>query len=244
MEYINWYDCEDNLLYGEDTFRSGERYKVEIKIVPTQISCVNAAQFVSPVKAYIDGQQVEERLNWDAVYSNANAVYVYYTFVRAAPAPEVEVYTFVTQPQGGTLAAGVVHNASWQTSFVPDKTGIEWWDGEDWWQIDLLYPTTTQGSFGFESGDPGVYRFRIVAYVGDEAVATSNVFTVTWALPGDADGDGEVTAADAASILQHIAGWSVTVDTAVADVDGDGEITAADAATILQYIAGWNVTLG
>lgn len=61
---------------------------------------------------------------------------------------------------------------------------------------------------------------------------------------GDADGDGEVTAADAAVILQYVAGWDVAVDSVAADVDADGEVTAADAATILQYVAGWDVVLG
>ena len=84
VEYVNWYDCEDNLLFGEDTFRSGERYKVEIKIVPTQIGGVNASQFVSPVAAYIDGEQVTERLGWDAVYASSSAVYIYYTFTEGA----------------------------------------------------------------------------------------------------------------------------------------------------------------
>jgi hypothetical protein len=92
VEFVNWYDSEDNLLFGEDTFRSGERYKVEIKIVPTRIGGVNASQFVSPVKAYIDGQEVTERLNWDAVYARSDAVYVYYTFIKSASAPEIGAF--------------------------------------------------------------------------------------------------------------------------------------------------------
>ena len=61
---------------------------------------------------------------------------------------------------------------------------------------------------------------------------------------GDADGDGEVTANDAAVILQSIAGHDVTIDSVAAEVDADGEVTANDAATILQFIAGYDVTLG
>ena len=63
-------------------------------------------------------------------------------------------------------------------------------------------------------------------------------------LYGDADGDGEITAMDAALLDQYITGWDVTLNEKNADVDGDGEITAMDAALLDQYITGWDVTLG
>ena len=61
---------------------------------------------------------------------------------------------------------------------------------------------------------------------------------------GDADCNGEVTIRDAATILQHIAGWDVIIDTVAADVVGNDGVTIRDAAVILQYIAGWDVVLG
>ena len=61
---------------------------------------------------------------------------------------------------------------------------------------------------------------------------------------GDANGDKEVLADDAARILQYRAGMDVQIDIAAADANGDDEVLADDAARILQYRAGMDVTLG
>ncbi len=55
---------------------------------------------------------------------------------------------------------------------------------------------------------------------------------------GDANCDGQVTAADAALILRSLVGLNeLSAQGALnADVDGDGEVTAEDAAIILRYI--------
>ena len=57
-------------------------------------------------------------------------------------------------------------------------------------------------------------------------------------LPGDANCDGRVSAADAAFILRSLVDLSKlsAEGTANAEVNGDGEITAQDAAAILRYI--------
>ena len=86
---IYWYDEEGNMLTDEDVFEQGRQYKVEIKLIPAKISNVNVSKFVSPVRAYINGEEVTERFDWDAVYSSNNSVYVYYTFFEGAAAPEV-----------------------------------------------------------------------------------------------------------------------------------------------------------
>ena len=107
----------------------------------------------------------------------------------------------------------------------------------------MQYSENTLDSYDFVSVDALTYKFRIAAYMGSEIVATSEAFTITWLAAGDADSDGVITANDAGLIVQSVAGWEVTVDTAAADVDGDGVITANDAGLILQYVAGWDVTL-
>ena len=57
-------------------------------------------------------------------------------------------------------------------------------------------------------------------------------------MPGDVDGNGRVTAADAASILRSIVKLDALNEKQIlaADVDGDGRVTAADAARVLRYI--------
>jgi len=58
--------------------------------------------------------------------------------------------------------------------------------------------------------------------------------------PGDADGDGEITSADAVIVLQMaVCGERDSV----ADVDHDGSVTSLDALMILQAAAG-NITFG
>ncbi len=62
---------------------------------------------------------------------------------------------------------------------------------------------------------------------------------------GDADGDGVVTAQDAACLLRYLVGLETlpAERLSLLDVDGDGAITAADAAKILQYVVGLIKTL-
>lgn len=57
---------------------------------------------------------------------------------------------------------------------------------------------------------------------------------------GDANGDGKINLLDVSAILQHIAGWEVTVDP-LADFNDDGSINLGDASLILKHVAKWNV---
>ncbi|MCD7827696.1 MAG: dockerin type I repeat-containing protein [Clostridiales bacterium] len=58
--------------------------------------------------------------------------------------------------------------------------------------------------------------------------------------PGDVDGDGKVTAADARLILRRAAKLITFTDAQnkLADVDGDGNVTATDARIVLRVSAG------
>ena len=57
---------------------------------------------------------------------------------------------------------------------------------------------------------------------------------------GDVNGDGLVSAADAAMVLRYDAGLIDLSDPklAAADMDGDGQVTSLDAKAILKYVAG------
>ena len=58
-------------------------------------------------------------------------------------------------------------------------------------------------------------------------------------VPGDADGDGEVTVLDATCIQRVLASLSVRFyDERAAEVDGDGEVTVLDATCIQRLLAG------
>ena len=73
-----------------------------------------------------------------------------------------------------------------------------------------------------------------------EALTIDGKLLVTDPIWGDANGDGIVTAADAATILRALVGLDQLSPVAAfnADVNGDLQVTAEDAALILRYIVG------
>ena len=117
----------------------------------------------------------------------------------------------------------------------------------------LSFDSNTYGSFAW--GDPtfapvvpgGSYKVVFTPSASTLnnyqpiAITEMNV-AVRVLLPGDIDGDGMLTAADALRILQHSAGlYTLTGDALIAaDIDGDGAITAADAVRAARIAAGLN----
>ena len=97
--------------------------------------------------------------------------------------------------------------------------------------------TFTQGALGESSS---------LSYLEDGVTTDLAVNTVDGGIRleapayGDANGDGMITAADAALVLRSLVGLSELTmrGAANADVDGDGTVTAADAAAILRYVVG------
>ncbi len=84
---VVWFRADGTQMLPDDVFVEGERYRVEMKIVPAKLEGADASQFASPVSAYVNGNAVVENAEWDAVYASSSAVYIYYTFPRGA-APE------------------------------------------------------------------------------------------------------------------------------------------------------------
>lgn len=83
------------------------------------------------------------------------------------------------------------------------------------------------------SNDAGAARSASLGYYA--ASAPARTF-----LPGDVDGDGGVTAADAIIVLRASVGLTTlgAEGFSAADVDGNGVVNAADAARILRMSAG------
>lgn len=95
----------------------------------------------------------------------------------------------------------------------------------------------TVNPLGFESA----FSTLLAGAVKEVAANTvDGSITFETMILGDANCDGEVTAADAALILRTLVGLSELSPRGVlnADVDGDGEVTAEDAAIILRMIVG------
>ncbi len=226
---VIWYNSEGNLMEPTDKFVEGERYKIEIKLIPAQLAGANTCQFVSPVSAYINGKQVIENEDWDAVYSSTNAVYIYYTFPN------------------GALASTEGISVSGQVTGVND----------DWGDITLqlipqgltepAYETIVKGNitdYCFEDVAAGIYILRAfkanhVTYECSITVADKSVLQdVTLYLFGDINGDSKVNMADVVAIRRYLVNASkypLNVE-AAGDVTGDGKNNMADVVRIRRYL--------
>ncbi len=130
--------------------------------------------------------------------------------------PYVIVWNHGTADQTGTTAATLTFRA---------KDGVE---------------GTTQIQVAFRNGEkPWNVMDDTIPFT-----AKSGTVTIRNYIPGDANGDGVVSGRDATRVVQHVAGWNVTIDVNAADANGDGTVSGRDATRIVQYVAGWNVTLG
>ena len=79
-----------------------------------------------------------------------------------------------------------------------------------------------------DNPDPGAHQYTdSIADDGNQGV------------PGDASGNGKLTAFDASLILQHASGLVDLTNNDEADTSGDGSVSAFDASLILQYITGF-----
>ena len=160
-------------------------------------------------------------------------------------------YNADTKTAALTLAEGDVTATSGQmTVVVVPKTF-----GADSGAADIYY--INQEEFGTKFAEilanmglkgeiaPAEYEVRI----GGENMASVAKFDFkvdsgTIVIYGDASGNGIVEAEDATIILQHLAGWTVTIDLEAADASGNDIVEAEDATIILQKLAGWDVVLG
>ena len=107
--------------------------------------------------------------------------------------------------------------------------------------FDTNCPGTSDLEFDRASlGDPLANTFETTAVEGSITVTGTPCATPTPPfLVGDVNCDREVTAVDAALILQLTAGLVDELECEdAADVNGDGEVTAVDAAILLQFVAG------
>ena len=228
VAYVYWYDEEGYLLYGDDTFRAGETYKVEIKIVPTQIGGVNAAQFVSPVKAYLNGAEVTERLDWDAVYTSSGNVYVYYTFTEPAAGSATNATVSGLVTTGGNEADDVT------IQLIPQ--------GSDEAEYGIVQSGNSVEYFFF-AVKAGTYTLKVMkngheTYETELVVGSANIIhdvTLTEIapayIPGDVDGNGKVNNRDLGLLQLYLNDSDLTDKTfneTTADLDGNGKLNNRD----------------
>jgi len=95
---------------------------------------------------------------------------------------------------------------------------------------------TTHSDVAHNTVLPLTFSKTILNAGGYTVTTTGGSITVETAIFGDADNDGEVTAADAAEVLKESIGMPTSIVANRADVDGNGSIEAYDASLILQYV--------
>ncbi len=115
-------------------------------------------------------------------------------------------------------------------------------------EIALTLNTETQRYEGTLTGltVSGIYKIAVLARDVNKELSDPALAYITVAsppMPGDVDGDGNVTLADAILALRAASGLplpagSIRPDFAAADVNGDGKIGLAEALFILQMAAG------
>ncbi|MCR5694005.1 MAG: CotH kinase family protein [Clostridia bacterium] len=63
-------------------------------------------------------------------------------------------------------------------------------------------------------------------------------------IPGDADGDKEISDWDQILFERYLVGWSVDIDLDALDLDKDGFLSDWDAIMLARYLAGWKIQIG
>lgn len=128
-------------------------------------------------------------------------------------------------------------------SLLPDGTDFSGSVG------DYTLSTLVDGVIGTltfrinDDAELGTYTVEAYKSSGSCTVVGSVIFEVVDRIPGDANNDGKVSAADALLTLKYAANWEVEINLLNADVTADGKVTAVDALNILKYTANWDIEL-
>ncbi len=231
---VIWYNADGATMMSDETFVQGKQYKLEIKIIPKKVDGANMCRFVSPVTAYVNGKQVTERLDWDAVYANDNTAYIYYTFTEGAAAPESSLFVSGQITSGGSATDDITIRLYKQNS------------------NDLAYETTVQGNntnYYIGNVKDGTYRlvatksnhktYETTLTVSESVIHNITLTKISAYTPGDVNNDGEVDLVDVVTLSQFVAGWQITCNEAALNTNGVGSVDLTDVVHLSQFVAGW-----
>lgn len=128
-----------------------------------------------------------------------------------------------------------------------DKSGsYAAWQKVDGTIVSTTQLTSTFGTVTFTPEEAGEYICIMLltdAYAQRVSWTSDSIYVGNVRIPGDANGDGSVTLADAQLVLEYCADSSVSLNALNADVNGDNKVDTADALLLLQFAAGWGVKL-
>ena len=121
-----------------------------------------------------------------------------------------------------------------------NKTGVSYlrWLKADGTVLEKKTVTAVSGTASIQLDEEGTYYCELVLVDGynqrvtwksEGIVVSEKAYT-----PGDANGDGQVTPADALLVMQYTAGWSVSLSKVNADVNSSGSVDLQDAILIFE----------
>ena len=128
-----------------------------------------------------------------------------------------------------------------------DKSGASYlqWKKADGTILEKKTLTRVSGTEAITLTDEGTYYAELVltdgynqrlTWMSDPIVVSLDAY-----LLGDANGDGQVTPADALLVMQYTAGWSVSLNKVNADVNVSGSVDLQDAILIFREASGEDV---
>lgn len=94
-----------------------------------------------------------------------------------------------------------------------------------------------KANVSIEYNDDDIYNG---SYVNLDPNVIDGGVTIYHGVPGDVDGDFQVTTKDTILLFRYIAGWDVSIDSVALDVNGDNKINTKDAVELFRYAAGWD----
>ena len=170
VESVEWFDIEDNPVGA--TFEADVPYYALITLTPATGA------------VFADTETIEVTVNGSELGSveiKDGKLLVYVIIRKPASAPIVVPYMFTTQPAGNTVKVDENVNVNWQITFNATKTEIQQWNGSAWVVFnDTVQTLNGAGQYLFTSDTAKSIRLRIVAYIGEDALATSNEFVIVW----------------------------------------------------------------
>jgi hypothetical protein len=105
-------------------------------------------------------------------------------------------------------------------------------------QADSTTDTTLAVPSALAWGQQCWWRVKAVDKTGLETWSTS-LFTFKTMIPGDADGDGEISISDATYLINYIFGGGLAADPPeAADADCNGTISIGDAVYLINFVFG------